>query len=246
MPRVIEVIRRLFPMGTVAGRRKNWSRPPFWPPDLFAVTATLVSMSGCYSRACYTAHWSESCVFNNHYLNEVRDAGKIWGEGRLPPLVKKLWASLIEASSQEVSQLNATWCDQAMKLMSIADEASAGIGFFEPAESSIFADYFFKLHLDYYQKRRLLPNQPQVPITLGWMVPPSEVCVQPKARTPQVGCTLRSLSHHLALLPPTGDITTSWMIAVPEHQLTDQVLNLLLVPFPYRIDASCFVGEPGS
>jgi hypothetical protein len=26
-------------------------------------------------------------------------------------------------------------------------------------------------------------------------------CVQPKSRTPGTGCTLRSLTHHLALLP---------------------------------------------
>jgi hypothetical protein len=79
------------------------------------------------------------------------------------------------------------------------------------------------------------------------MVPLSEVCVQPKTRTAQVGCTLRSLTHHLALLPPIGEVETSWLIGIDaeEHEAADdRPLNLLLVPFPYAVDDDSLVAGP--
>src|SRR5262249_32739308 len=93
---------------------------------------------------------------------------------------------------------------------------------------------------------------PHLPHSLCMQVPPGEACVQPKSRTPQVGCTLRSLSHHLALLPPMGgEVATSWLIGVgPDtfernerqwEEVGRRPLNLLVVPFPYDIDHACFV-----
>lgn len=75
------------------------------------------------------------------------------------------------------------------------------------------------------------------------MIPPTELCVQPKARTPQVGCTLRSLSHHLALLPSLGEVKTSWLFGTPAGQSSVEPLNLLLVPFPYSLDGSSFSAD---
>ena len=95
-------------------------------------------------------------------------------------------------------------------------------------------------HLDpKYEKlaehlRTLLPF---VPYSLGSGVPAVEACVQPKSRTAQVGCTLRSLSHHLALLPPKGEVRTHWW---SRSSKGEDELNLLLVPFPYRLEGSAF------
>ena len=69
----------------------------------------------------------------------------------------------------------------------------------------------------------------------------SVACVLPKARTPSVGCTLRSLSHNLALMPPQGIATGRWMPYVFDEPAPDERhLNLLLIPFPYTIAASAF------
>ena len=57
--------------------------------------------------------------------------------------------------------------------------------------------------------------------------------MQPKTRTPQVGCTLRSLSHNLALLPPVGDVQTVWRMWNTIDPNSDS-FNLLVVPFPLR------------
>ncbi|MBY0339187.1 MAG: hypothetical protein K2X11_21415 [Acetobacteraceae bacterium] len=64
--------------------------------------------------------------------------------------------------------------------------------------------------------------------------------VLPKSRTPAVGCTMRSLSHNLALLPPDGTVDFVWNNALPASSISDATLNLLLVPMPYWVEADCF------
>lgn len=70
------------------------------------------------------------------------------------------------------------------------------------------------------------------------------VCVLPKLRTAQLGCTMRSLSHSLCLLPPRGFVRASWS---SQYQGYDKLelhqrrpFNLLVVPFPYEIRAEQF------
>lgn len=247
MPRVIELIRRLLPTGSIPASRVSWTSVPFWPPDLFAVTASLVSVSGCYSRQLFTDHSCKTWAFSDAYLSNIRSVGRTWGSGgSLPANIQSLWTKLLNSGDEQVSDPKATWWESAMLLMAIADEASAGVGFIEISAEQIsaFADYIFALHRKDVLKnpQRPRPSGPKLPISLCWMVPPTEACVQPKARTPSVGCTLRSLSHHLALLPPAGEITTSWMFGVRAKEPDTQALNLLVVPFPFRISGGCFRG----
>lgn len=249
-PTLIDVIRRLFPNGTVPHHssslrrlfvRPRWDRCPPWPPDLFAVTATLVDRSGCYSdRARGT------------YLEEVKELGAEWrwrtDLWRVPVGVQQLWGRLVERFGQSpVTRTNGherreSWWPMALKLMAIADEASAGIGFMNPREDSEFTLTVFQDHFRFAvgEERQYLKWLPQ---SLCLMVPPSELCVQPKSRTPQVGYTLRSLSHNLALLPSVGEVRTEWRLAAWESVETTKPLNLLLVPYPYRVEGTCFRGK---
>lgn len=56
------------------------------------------------------------------------------------------------------------------------------------------------------------------------------------APPPTVGCTLRSLTHHLALLPSIANVTTHWHIADELGRESEHhAFNLLLVPFPYSV-----------
>ncbi len=73
------------------------------------------------------------------------------------------------------------------------------------------------------------------------------VCVLPKVRTPSVGCTLRSLSHHLALLPGRGVARGKWSpnVAQPTGAPSDmprRQMNMLLIPFPYTVRGGAFCG----
>jgi hypothetical protein len=63
--------------------------------------------------------------------------------------------------------------------------------------------------------------------------------VQPKASTPGVGCTMRSLTLHLALLPAAGNVRTMW-IASSESRKHNDPFNILVVPFPFSIPGKSF------
>ncbi len=122
-------------------------------------------------------------------------------------------------------------------LMVAADEASVGMGF-SMAPGTVAANHddgvsFSDYYLDQYES--MLDGKEitlaHLPYSLCMLVDPCEACVQPKTTTAQVGCTLRSLSHHLALLPPWGEVKTTWRFA---SQFASGILNMLVVPFPYR------------
>jgi hypothetical protein len=159
--------------------------------------------------------------------------------------LNELWQILISAGTADVEQRTIIplpdWSIASLELMAIADCASVGIGF---EADSPFSKFLFDEHWrDIVQE----PDNP-APVantavrssrttTLCILVPPGECCVQPKSRTPQVGCTLRSLSHHLALLPGTGEVTTKWLMRPNPGK---GPLNLLLVPYPFRMDGRAF------
>lgn len=126
-----------------------------------------------------------------------------------------------------------------LELLAIADEASAGIGFVPrkdgtPISAGVVARHFAAL--------RPGTSTWRAPSTLCKTVPPGQYCVQPKSRTPQVDCTLRSLSHNLALLPAIGEVTTSYYVS--PAPMNGRAPNLLLVPFPCEVDDGFVVGGP--
>ena len=86
------------------------------------------------------------------------------------------------------------------------------------------------------EEARILPY---IPHSLCIGVPPDIVCVQPKTNTPGVGCTLRSLTLHLALLPCVSTVKTYWDCAPGNHR-DDDAFNVLLVPFPFLIPGKSF------
>jgi hypothetical protein len=139
-----------------------------------------------------------------------------------------------------MSDLSASVADAAIRLLAVSDEASAGIGFVPSEPGYKFANFYLVARWQQARdRRRLFPYEP---LSLCVEVPATEACVQPKSRTAQVGCTLRSLTHHLALLPSEGVIRTKWRTSISDER-QEGPLNLLVVPFPYRIDSRAF--EPG-
>jgi len=254
MPTPRRVIERLFPSGTNPGGSDDqhaWDIVPYWPPDAFAAAATLVSLSGCYSQPRYAGGGAPG-LFTADQIREVMALGRTWS--RLPQLgelqsIQELWEELIDEHNRDVDDVTdprrVQWCDAALRLMAVADEASSGIGFFSLAESAPVEAAFRSQYERNSSGRPSGPNEvvlPYIPFSLTRMVPPTEACVQPKAQAPQLGCTLRSLSHHLALLPPSGTVRTSWRMGVAkldDHGETGRPLNVLIVPFPYTIPDGC-------
>jgi hypothetical protein len=126
--------------------------------------------------------------------------------------------------------------DKLLELLAIADEASSGLGL--PASKSlkgldeyeqwVMGNLILSVQLD---KKRT---------TLCQYVDPALMAVFPKCHTPRSGTTLRSLSHHLALIP-TGEVETHWFWAEAGREGFDgSNLNVLVLPWPLEISPRSF------
>jgi len=221
---------------------------PAWPPDLFALAGTLIHRGGAYLRVF--EHPGSST-----YLEGIDAAAKKWRDrldaitarpvtpwdlelARVPE-VESGWACLIEARERPLNAINeaATLVEQLIRLTLIADAASRGIGVTwnnttpeagsEPSEFLLMAGEA----LSYNDNRSYCRE-----------VPPKVLCVLGKQHTPAKGATFRSLSHHLALSYP-GEIEARWILASPkttEPASAREGLNLLLLPWPERVETSDF------
>jgi hypothetical protein len=243
LPTIREVLGRLLPRGSNGDTRRSLRKCPAWPPDLFAVAATLLDNSSLYADPTFTVGWdSTRYIFSDSYLEEVTQVGSEWTRlGKPPVRLEKLWRELLNHIEAEVSERLGPIL---VRLLAIADEASSGLGF-APADTSQ-ADAFSLLVLEQHELlagKKSHPRLPYLPSSLCRLVPNREACVQPKTNVPAVGCTLRSLSHNLALLPSTGVVATSWLFMHPAEQ-GYKPFNLLLIPYPFVINANHFMATP--
>ena len=104
----------------------------------------------------------------------------------------------------------------------------------------VYEDYVaWSKHSSHDQDRLGGDVLPHLPVSLCIHVPRGLLCVQPKATTPAVGCTLRSLTHNLALLPSVKHVRTSW-IPTSEARRHNDPFNILVVPFPFSIPGGSF------
>ena len=253
MGTVGELIRRLLPDDAGWNTNRRWAQLPSWPPDLFAVAAALVERAQCYVNPRYTSHWNPSCLFDNHYREHVCQVGKDWRELRwnaAHPELTKLWdvlfrnrAETVEMRPDDRGGPPREWWDAAITLMAIADEASRGMGFLPSKTHRPLVDFL----IDEMRRVRAGPSVLHLPHSICLAVPPHEACVQPKTRTADVGCTLRSLTHNLALLPQSGAFATRWF-PIPGGSPTlkeEDPFNLILIPFPYELDGNCLSESVG-
>jgi hypothetical protein len=263
------------------GDRTDWQRVSAWPPDLFAAVATITERSGLYSEPVFMSYWAPGFSPTGEWIGEVRKIGREWARESEPPqAVQDLWKELLakhwDARVVDQSAAALGWKNIVFRLLSIADEASAGIGFLsaapgerrpagvaaasgeEPEGWSPIPYLVYTDHLAWEKKRKAAEDRrrrratkgaskptmggkilPYLPHSLCLRVPPDVVCVQPKTNTPAVGCTLRSLTHNLALLPSLGIVSTHWHIADARGEDLG-AFNILIVPYPYSIPGSSF------
>ena len=298
MVTVAEQIRLLLPDGSrPAGKDFSWEEIPFWPPDAFAVVATLVERSSAYRHVIGPDAIEGGDPFLNRlgvsdpdWRAEMTWRALAWSWGLLPfPRVERkgaAWKSYLEVLKEVLPSSDETlawddlvdidleplrddwrdllstygdspilrdataaspdWWAPAMRLLITADAASAGLGFQHRTETLPNWSQFALLR----QMGQLLDDAPDTDgqgpdVFLTTITTPAFSsdwgAVLPKTRTSPLGCTLRSLSHHLALLPPPGQVEARWRFPGKQPPPpTDHPLNLLLVPFPYRIRPSAF------
>lgn len=155
-----------------------------------------------------------------------------------------------------------------LALIAIADEACASVGFFYGQEKGISSksvapwvpavfDYvnnsvdrnkFKPYRGDWYLKLKpvlsvAIKNAKTLPSGC-LLIPSDRLCVLPKSHTPSLGCTLRSLTHNLALHPSATQVSSRWFnYQRYEPYEIDSTLNILIVPLPYSISPSDFEGH---
>jgi hypothetical protein len=228
------------------------SCPP-WPPDAFAVCASLLRRTGTYVRMLDPKGGS---ILGMDWPAQAGQVGQLWQEGLeaslkahpqllaqsaapaadawpgppLPEALRNWWLEVKSHATVKLTEIaadrNDGLCRALLQLCLVADEASGGIGIGQP--SSLFL---------LLAEIRLTSNQYR---SLSWAVSPEKVVVLPKQRTPQRGLTLRSLSNNLALCP-AGEVTSNWMIpfSLREDDSLD-LMNLLLLPWPLDLSAKEF------
>lgn len=157
------------------------------------------------------------------------------------------------------------WWKHVWRLFAMADEAACGTGFnfdtdslkrfIEGGDAGLVwfeAEYYFEFATQVKQQSLRFPEgawrQQRIDITTLSAARPEMLGVLPKVRTPSVGCTLRSLSHHLALTPGRGVARGKWTpnFVRPqdsERLMPDGQMNILLAPYPYTIEAQAFCGS---
>ena len=240
---VMDVMRSIFPLGyydyegyqkrlaaAAAGRklprnkRTNFAHPPATAVDLFAIAGALLHRSGAYHHVAPDVPPitpRAMTVKPEHRIIWV-SAGLEWrGEGQrqipTPPIeLMEAWQTLLKYGSAPIFLATDThveppaWWWPALALLCIADEAAKDIGFESGRKKSAQAS-FVEMPLRLGIKR----GAPGSVFTLS-KADRDQICVLPKSRTPKVGCTIRSLSHNLALLPARGLARAYWRLQPSE------------------------------
>jgi hypothetical protein len=202
---------------------------PVWPPDIFAVTASLLEKSGAYIEL--VSNWpprdtsKKKGTKRQSWVNAIGRIAAQWrksavGSGQAPVEVIAWWQNLLANQHLRLDEIHKdrTVCEALLQLCLAADQASRGAGI--PDRRADAFQIAVRKHIAFQEKRS---------VTLCKTIDRSKLCVLPKRHVPQSGMTIRSISHHLALCP-TGDVDARW-IEVPT-QRDEHCLNLLLIPWP--------------
>lgn len=207
---------------------------PVWPPDMFGAVASVLRRSGAYTRLVAQwpprgkddlAEWTESISRQAKKWVDAIERGEPTPRG-----ITSWWKSLRGHADQELCKApeNRRLCETLLQLLAVSDEACRDIGM--PATAHLRK----KIHR---MAREQLFREPS---TLASGIHPSRLRVLPKRRVPRAGLSMRSLSHHLALCPPS-EVTPYWQFNEPRDR---HEMDLLLVPWPERVSDREFVPLP--
>ncbi len=209
-----------------------------WPPDVFALTAVLLEESGIYRLVVSPPpgrQWPPTPTWGA----EARKTGRTWQaqaeKRQCPTPVQTLLDVIVQGATMPLIQLHSgddkSWrmCRAILSLNAAADEACVNFGI--PAPSSGNAR-FINLVNGFLMRNGTLATD-----RIRW------VTVLPKLRTPQVGITPRSMSMHVALDRSETDV--NWSVGGILREVTEQKLNLLILPWPLNIKATDFREVPG-
>jgi hypothetical protein len=219
-----------------------------WPPDVFALTSTVMRLTGCYRIAVATSRprhnsWqraAERCAgaWMRHVGEELKTACGLPLKDKassFPPvpsrfadacdLIAKTAATTTLAQLRTLGRRESRrFADALLTLHATADEACTGLGLVGPGavQPSLV---------------RCLANLLLTATGSLSAIGKDHGVVLPKMRTPQSGLTLRSVSHQLTL--HSGEVEVMWR-TIPWANVHQNTINLFLVPWPVQVDEHCF------
>jgi hypothetical protein len=213
--------------------------PPAWPPDAFAIVASILRKSAAYVQ-CGQIRRSKRWRENMQAWGLAWRASSSRARALATEEVNQRWATVIRNQNIPLERLeqNGELCDALLEIIALADEASVGIGI-DDRSDDLFLEKAGQALIDSGYR------------TLCKQIDISRVCVLPKLHTPQSGMTLRSLTHHLAI-SDTGEVVPYWFNCITRDDTQrkqlkaslkqDNIhsLNLLLVPWPEVIRPADF------
>jgi hypothetical protein len=200
-----------------------------------------------------------------HEIDGWREIGGHWAKNFNKPDhdVDELWRELWAERNDVFVVGQGTgprlkWWKLAHALLIIADEASCNCGyevFGSISSHPNWANKFASLNLILRTRKEVIPSlrskndnrhrSRHVAVdSLSETVARHVVRVLPKGRTTDVGCTMRTLSHNLTIVPPHGQLNAYWHQQLWENEAdNDTKLSILLVPFPYSLPEGSFKGD---
>lgn len=254
-----DLFRAMFPPA-LSGDAEGEQWPiPLLPADIFAFCASALDRASAFNHIVPVGGARRHPKRHEFIVDDRlrRVSRKIGDQWRLAPVptgdylppapgaVHYLWKRLAALRSSRLYQPSIMhipdWWRVCLQLILIADEASRGVGFDDANPFWRFVNSM-QISGESAEESRFGFGYVQLPIYSISTASPDTVCVQPKSRTSTVGCSVRSVTHHLALLPPRGNVMARWF-AAPDNQDSDvdlSKLGLLLVPYPYKISDDAF------
>jgi hypothetical protein len=174
---------------------------PRWPPDAFAITATILKQAAAYSSVIET--WPPRG--QKEWTKFITRIGATWrtvatGTDPLPNEVNRWWRLIRAATAVPIESVcrDGALCQALLELNAAADEASWGIGIRDTPPDAFGMRALSLLVRNGFR-------------SFCERVHPSRAVVLAKLHTPRSGLTLRSLSHHLALCSPT-EVHPEWLL----------------------------------
>ena len=223
---------------------------PEWPPDLFAIVAYLLQHTGEYRRVLQPVGTPKDPAGTLSIWKDARRIGRSWRKliddadedsalserFLLTPemaTLKGWWDTVVTHANLPVAKIETRpkLIQAFLQLLLASDECCKGVGIDQIVAGGgrgnlcTSAEYY----LANINKGR----------SLCLRVRPEVVCVLPKLHTPQVGMTLRSLTHNLALCR-SSEVRASWIMSPMPAQRKFNSLNLLLLPWPTEIKPTDF------
>ncbi|MBL3587543.1 hypothetical protein JMM61_19610 [Rhodovulum sulfidophilum] len=262
-----------FPQPQVGGdapTSPTWEVLPALPTDVFGAVAHLLRVSGTigwFEPSSAGLGSDDSIFLSAEERIDLEELAKAWRTDGESEGVQDLWTELLSHKDaclrprllcqEGRGQGSLDWCKVAFKLILTADMAAEGLG--RPLGGD-------EERVNVMRDLLSAKNQPdrggqdektiagsslrrrhRHPASMTERIDTDVVCVLPKGRIAQVGCTLRSLSANLALLPPRATVRCQWAEPVAPLRHDDRAtLDILLIPAPFEIQGIDFEEVPSS